>query len=463
MIRLLGSFSFRLALIYAGLFTLSVAILLGLFYWVSIRWPMAEVERGLTVEARQFDALYRTQGQAALVAALERRARAIGGLQAYHALIGPDGRVVTANLPSWPAAARRGWFRVEADIYRDGDEDDHEALTLEESLPDGARLLLGRDVQPYDDLDEGIRGTAILLLPVMALLVIAGGGLMSRAIGRRIDAVGASARRVMAGDLAERVPVKGTGDDLDRLGETLNAMLARIEESVESVRRVSDSVAHELRTPLARLQAGLAELRDAPAGRRAALIASTTEEADRLGRMFDAVLRISRIETQRHAAEMRPLDLSALLDDAADYHAPQAEERDLAFEVRIANGLGMTGDRDLLFQAVSNLIDNAIKFTPQGGRVLLAAERAGAGALVTVADTGPGVPAALRARVTERFFRAPDARGVEGFGLGLALVRAVAERHGSTLAFRDGGPGLVVEWRFPQATGAASAASASAI
>src|SRR5690606_15105979 len=156
-------------------------------------------------------------------------------------------------------------------------------------------------------------------------------------------------------------------------------------------------------------------------------------------------------------------DLSALLDDAADYHAPQAEEHGLAFEVRIADGLGVTGDRDLLFQAVSNLIDNAIKFTPEGGRVLLAAARAGADVLVTVADTGPGVPAALRAKVPERFFRAPDARGVEGFGLGLAMVRAVAERHGSALAFRDGAPGLVVEWRFPQATGAASAASASAI
>jgi signal transduction histidine kinase len=470
--RLLGSFSFRLALIYAGLFTLSVAILLGLFYWSSIYRPMEAVRAGLRAESQRMEAVQRERGDAALAQLLERRAGAAAQRRPYHALLTPAGEILTTNLPSWPEGTnepswtdgtRQRWLRIEADIYRDGDEDDREALVLDRLLPDGTRLMVGRDINDLDDVEETILDAGIWLPPALLLLTILGGALMSRAIGRRIDTVGAAARRVMAGDLSERVPVKGTGDDLDRLGETLNAMLARIEDSVESVRRVSDSVAHELRTPLARLQADLAKLGDAPAAHRPALIASTAEEADRLGRMFDAVLRISRIETQRHAAEMRPLDLSALLDDAADYHAPQAEERGLAFEVRIASGLGVTGDRDLLFQAVSNLLDNAIKFTPEGDRVLLAAERAGAGVLVTIADTGPGVPAALRAKVTERFFRAPDARGVEGFGLGLALVQAVAERHGSTLAFRDGGPGLIVEWRFPQATGAASAASASAI
>ncbi len=451
--KLLASFSFRLALLYATLFTLSVSILLALFYWISIRGPIEQVEAGLLVESTRLEAIYREQGAGALAATLDHRARMPAQRQAYHALIAADGRTLTANLPSWPPQPGPQWLRIEADIYRDGDEYDHEALVLDRRLPDGGRLMIGRDVQDLDELDEGIRVGALWLMPVMALLVIAGGGLMSRAIGRRIDAVGASARRVMAGDLSERIPVRGSGDDFDRLGETLNAMLERIETSVESVRRVSDSVAHELRTPLTRLQAELNALQAAPPGRRAVLTEAAAEEANRLGRMFDAVLRISRIETRRHQPEMRPVDLSALLEDAADYHAPQAEERGLTMNMRIDPALAVVGDRDLIFQAVSNLLDNAIKFTPPGGRVALSASRGDGGVLLRVADTGPGILDEHREKVAERFFRAPATEAVPGFGLGLSLVAAVAKLHGSTLRFGDAAPGLTVDWTLPARSG----------
>lgn len=451
--RLLASFSFRLALLYAALFTLSVSILLALFYWTSIRRPIEQVEAGLVVESARFERLHAEQGNDALVDALQRRAGAPAQRQAYHALIAPDGQVLATNLPSWPPVPGPRWLRIEADVYRDGDEYDHEALVLDRRLADGTRLMIGRDVQDIDELDEGIRVGALWLMPVMALLVIAGGGLMSRAIGRRIDAVGATARRVMAGDLSERIPVRGSGDDIDRLGETLNAMLDRIEASVESVRRVSDSVAHELRTPLTRLQAELNELQAASPERKATLIESASEEAERLGRMFDAVLRISRIEAQRHEPEMRRVDLSALLEDAADYHAPQAEERDLALDTQVESNLAIVGDRDLLFQAVSNLLDNAIKFTPPGGHVALSATRADDGIALRVSDTGPGIPAEHHEKVIERFFRAPATEPVPGFGLGLSLVAAVAKLHGSSLRFGDAAPGLAVEWTLPARSG----------
>jgi signal transduction histidine kinase len=452
-VRLLASFSFRLALLYAALFTLSVSILLALFYWISIRRPIEQVEASLVAESARFEAVYRERGEQALIEKLERRAALPAPRQAYHALIAPNGAVLTTNLPSWPPAPNQRWLRIEADIYRDGEEYDHEALVLDRHLPDGARLMIGRDVQDIGDLDEGIRVGALWLMPVMALLVIAGGGLMSRAIGRRIDTVGMTARRVMAGDLSERIPVRGSGDDIDRLGETLNDMLDRIEASVESVRRVSDSVAHELRTPLTRLQAELNELQAASPERKAALIESASEEAERLGRMFDAVLRISRIEAQRHQPEMREVNLSALLEDAADYHAPQAEERGLALETQVEGSLAIVGDRDLLFQAVSNLLDNAIKFTPSGGRVMLHAAREADSIALRIADSGPGIAAEFREKVTERFFRAPAAEPVQGFGLGLSLVAAVARLHGSTLRLSDAAPGLSVEWTLPARIG----------
>ncbi len=210
--RLLASFSFRLALLYATLFTLSVSILLALFYWISIWRPIQQVEAELVADSARFETLYRAQGTDALIEALRERAIEPAPRQAYHALIAENGTVLAANLPSWPAPSSRLWLRIEADVYRDGEEFDYEALVLDHRLPDRTRLMLGRDVQDIDELDEGIRVGALWLMPVMALLVIAGGGLMSRAIGRRIDAVGATARRVMAGDLSERIPVRGSRD-----------------------------------------------------------------------------------------------------------------------------------------------------------------------------------------------------------------------------------------------------------
>lgn len=446
--RLLASFSFRLALLYALLFTLSLSILLGLFFWMSIARPTGEVERGLLAETTRYRALHAEAGTPALAAALDRRAATMAPRRAYHALIGRDGRPVTANLPSWPPGRDGGWYRIEADIYRDGDEDDHEALVHDMALPDGSRLLIGRDVEDLDELEEAVRAAAVWLLPALLLLVVAGSALMSRAIGRRIDAMSATARRVMDGELAERVPERGGSDDFARLAGTLNAMLDRIEASLDAVRRVSDGVAHELRTPLSRLQADLTELRSAPPERAADLVDHAATEAERLARMFDTVLRISRIEARRHQPDMRPVDLSALLDDAADYHAPQAEERGLSLRADIAPGLVIEADRDLIFQAVSNLLDNALKFTPEGGSVTLAAANPDGHVEITLADTGPGMTAAEIARAGERFFRAPEAAGIPGFGLGLALVDAVAALHGSRLTF-DGRDGLSVRWRFP--------------
>lgn len=456
MMRLWRSLSFRLALVYAALFTLSVSLLMGLYYWASIYRPMEEVRAGLREESAALVALYRAGGAARLAPALARRVESQVGRQPYHALLDGRGVVITTNLPSWPEGsntpswsdeANPRWLRIEADIYRDGDEDDHEALVLDQRLADGGRLMLGRDINDLDDVEEAIVDTGIWLPPVILLLALLGGALMSRAIGQRIDAMSATARRVMDGDLSGRVPLRGGDDDFDRLGATLNAMLDRIETALDAVRRVSDSVAHELRTPLSRMRADLAELAAAPPAEVAPLIARAEAESGRLSRMFDAVLRISRIEARRHAVELRPVALGEIAADAADYHAPQAEERAIAFRTNIAPGLTVLGDRDLLFQAISNLIDNAVKFTPRGGAVTLSVAAADDAVLLAVSDSGPGLPPELLDKAGERFFRAPSAAETEGFGLGLALVKAVAALHGSQFALANIEPGLRAEWR----------------
>jgi signal transduction histidine kinase len=462
---LLNSFSFRLALIYAVLFTLSVSVLLALYYWSAIYRPMEAVREGIRTESAQYATTYRSQGAAAVARLLDRRAAAAANRRGYHALFAPDGRVIATNLPSGPGgvtapslsdgSSEARWLRIETDVFRDGNADEHEALVLDQPLPDGSRLLMGRDVDDLDDLQEAIFEGGIWLPPAILLLVVVGGALMSRAIGRRIEAVTGAARQVMAGDLSQRVTVRGTKDDFDRLGETLNLMLERIEASLEAVRRVSDSVAHELRTPLARLQATLHELAADPKP-RPGMLAEAVAEADRLQDVFEAVLRIARIEAARYAGETAPVDLSALLEDAAEYYQPAAEARGQALTTAIAPGLRIAADRDLIFQAVLNLLDNAVKYAPVGGEIALAAVADGDGLRVTVTDNGPGIEAALRGKVTERFFRAPAAAAEPGLGLGLALVSAVADYHGSSLEFSDAGPGLRVDWRLARAAPAAA-------
>jgi signal transduction histidine kinase len=219
------------------------------------------VEERVRAEVSDLVGLHQAEGLAGITTRLEARARAGGSRLPYHALIGPDGTVLTANLPSWPNARDATWLRLEADLYEEGDEVDHEALAMDIGLADGSRLLVGRDIEDIDELEEKLLTAVVGVVGSALLLGLIGGLLMSMAIGTRIAAVTGAARRVMDGDLSGRVPVRGSGDDFDRLNATLNDMLARIGQLFDSVRRVSDSVAHELRTPLSRLRARLESLR----------------------------------------------------------------------------------------------------------------------------------------------------------------------------------------------------------
>lgn len=446
--RLLRSLSFRLALLYCLLLSASTILLGGIYYVVAIKAPLNEVELQLLEELAALEQIHAQGGMSALVPELERRAAAPSPRLAYHALLRPDGAAAAANLPSWPREAGQGWLRIDADVSREGDEDEYEALVIERALAGGGRLLIGRDIEDEEELEEGITDAALWLLPALLLFSAIGGLLMSRAIGRRIDSFSSAARNVIEGDLSQRIMLRGSGDDFDHLGATLNAMLDRIESAMDSIRRVSDSVAHELRTPLSRLHADLVQIQQAEGGGRLE-IALAIGEAKKLSTMFDAVLRISRIEGRRYAAKTGPVDLSRLLGDAAEFHEPAAQARGQRLEMDVTDGLQVEGDADLIFQAVSNLLDNAIKFAPSGGRIGISAIPASGSVEIAIADDGPGVPARLHGRLTERFFRAPDAEGTPGFGLGLALVEAVARHHGSTIRFLDAVPGLRVLWTLP--------------
>lgn len=453
---LLHSLSFRLALTYVGLFGASLLAVLGSFYLAVIHLPLEAARDEVQREARSLRNSYIVDGAPALVERLRARAGAPAPRRAFHALIDRNGQVLSANLRSWPNNSSAGWRRLEADDYFEGDEIDYEALSLDHRFADGARLIVGRDIEDISEIEEVLASGTLVILMVALAVAILGGALMSFAIGRRIDAVSVTARRVMAGDLSQRVPERGSGDDFDRLAETLNLMLDRIEEALEAVRRVSDSVAHELRTPLARLKADLEDAAGKAGDSDRPRLALAIAEADRLEKIFDAVLRIARIEAGRHEAAMGVINLSLLLEDAIDYYRPAAEERHMALRSELVPDLLIRGDADLLFQAMVNLIDNAIKYSPAGGAAFLSATALAGNVVVTLSDTGPGIPPEHRGRVTERFYRAPSAADLPGEGLGLSFVAAVSVLHGAELAFEDAAPGLRVRWTIAVASGAIS-------
>lgn len=449
MMRLLHSLSFRLAMLYVGLFCSSMAVLLGLYYWLNVHAPLDVARQQVAADARAMAQIYILDGGKVLTRRLEMRAASLSHRKAFHAFIDRDGKVVTSNLPSWPKTVAAGWRRFEADVYRDGEENDHEALVLDRKFDDGARLLIGRDIEDIDDSEEQIRSAAAWMIGGTLLLGLLGGVLMSNAIHKRIDAVNSAARKVISGDLSGRIAIRGSGDDFDRLGETLNLMLAKIEGLLESVRRVSDNVAHELRTPLQRLLVDLEEFQAAQdPERQRSLCVEAIDEARRLHHVFDALLRIARIESGRHVSDTRVFNLSQLAEDAIDSYRLAAEEKRVSLQAEIDANVSISGDPDLIFQALSNLLENALKYTPAGSRIVLRVDNRAGGKAIEVTDDGPGVPADDLAHLTERFYRASVTHHLPGEGLGLSLVAAIAAAHGAKMSVSNNKPGLSVKLSF---------------
>ena len=449
--RLWQSLSFRLALAYAVLLCVSVGLLSAVYYWIAVVRPLNEIRAQVDREAHSLAQIYVTSGQTALIAALDRRLEQPEPRRPFHVFLSAEGKLVSGNLPSWPTHPARGWFSIEADVYHEGDELDFSALSLDRVFPDGTRLIVGRDAELVEDRGE----VMLMALPWVLGLTIAfgvvGGMFMSRTIGRRLDSISSAARQVIAGDLGGRVTMAGKGDDFDRLAGTLNFMLARNQDLFEAVRRISDNVAHELRTPLARLIARLEQLE-----RRLAEVPGTRPdieaalaEAGRMQAIFGALLRIARIEEGRHDSSFRDVDLTVLASDAVELYAPSAEATGIDLQFAASPGIIAWADPDLIFQAVTNLLDNALKHTPAGGTVRVEVRGGKSETGIAVSDSGEGLQPGEKERITERFFRGRAAQGLPGEGLGLSLVAAVASLHHARLEFCDGRPGLRVYLAIP--------------
>lgn len=456
LIGLLRSASGRFALLFTALFAAAATAAAVVLWWNTAGALDRQTDAAIRADATALVERRREAGVPALVAAIEERLALDVQNESLYLLLGPNAAVLAGNLEAWPAEAggEAPWIRMK--LARDGAES--EARLLRVDLPAGHRLLVGRDVAEKlrlrGLLSEGIAWAA----SSSAAIALLGAWLLRRSLEHRLSPVYGTAAAIGAGDLSRRVPLSDRQDEFDRLGMTMNAMLDRIAQLMEGVRGVSDAIAHDLRTPIARarakLEEALGDAADEPALRAA--VEQGIADLDGIARVFKAVLRIAEVEAGARRAAFAAVDLVPMLTDVAELYGAAAEAREQSLVADLPAALPLVGDRDLLLQAVANLLDNALKFTPPGGMVRLSARLAGAAVEIAVADDGPGLGPADRARAGERFYRADAARTTPGSGLGLSLVRAVAALHGGEVALGDthpgqAPPGLTVMLRLPGA------------
>jgi signal transduction histidine kinase len=450
--------AFRIVLVYVLLFALSVAALLFFTYWNTRRTLDDQTDQIIEAEITGLQEEYQHFRLPGLVETV--RARSLHQGQALYMLSDGLHHVMAGNLEFWPQISDSTGQMVEFDYERpvDGKMEARRARGRVFSVPGGFLLLVAQDVHDRYLTTRMFTTTLPWTVALILVLGLVGGALMSRNMLQRLDTINRTSGEIIAGDLTRRVPLTGSGDEFDALAENLNRMLDRIERLMRGLREVTDSVAHDLRTPLNRLRNRLEEsvarlnAGGAPAqGNMAGEIERAITETDQLIATFNALLLIAETDAGTTRAAMTELDLSSVAADVAELYEPLAEERQVTLRLIPAMGVAVEGNRSLIAQALANLVDNAIKYTPEGGRVTIRADANGDGVDLSVADTGPGIPAVDRMRVVERFVRLEASRSSPGTGLGLSLVAAVAHFHGAELVLEDNRPtGLKARLRFPK-------------
>ena len=458
--KLLRTTAFKLTLVYLAIFILFAASLLGYFALNTRRLITEQITSTVDGEINGLSEQYAQGGIRRLVIVVDLRSRRPGS--SLYLVTTPTGEGLAGNVGSLEPGVldHPGWLETDYRRLEAPEGSDHRALVRVVQLPGGFHLLVGRDLEERERLFAIIANAGQWSLALVIGLGVIGGFFVSRRVLKRVDAMTATAQTIMHGDLAGRLPVAGTGDELDRLADHLNAMLERIEALMRGLKEVSDNIAHDLKTPLTRLRNRCEQALRHPAGDtdyRAAL-ESTIEESDELIRTFDALLMIARAESGQARDNMTEFDAAEIARDVGELYEPLAEQKGIALKVDAAAAAPVRGNRELVSQALANLIDNAIKYAAPDGKangapaeVVVKAGHDGERITLSVADHGPGIPDADRGRVVERFVRLEQSRSEPGSGLGLSLAAAVARLHGGELKLEDNHPGLRSTIELPRA------------
>ena len=450
--RFIRTSSFRLAALYAGLFAASTAMLFGIVYWTTTNALREQVRLSLKNEMASFEAKFAMPGE--LRTEIEQRL-ASGKPQPFsYGLQDSLGHSLAGNL------ANLGMFEGWREAPGDDDENEDDDATGEHSkpilfalgrrLPSGEYLTIATDASRIDDAQEAITNSFAWATAATLLLALAGGVALSQGFLRRVDEINRTTRAIMRGDLADRIRTTGSGDELDQLGRNLNDMLDRLQGLMDGLKQVSNDIAHDLRTPLSRLKQRLEAVRSEANSveEYKEAVDQAVQDADMALSTFGALLRIAQIESGTRRANFSDLDLSSLLANLAITYSAVAEDMGKALVSSIDPDIHVRGDRELLTQLFVNLIENALRHTPNGARVSLSLAHRDQGPFAEVGDNGPGIPENERRNVFKRFYRLERSRSTPGSGLGLALVAAVADLHTARIELVDNEPGLKVALQF---------------
>ena len=443
-----SSIAFRQALIFGALVVFTMTVLVVVFYVQTVGVWQRRIDSQIDATTQRLVDYHKSSGAPDLGNRINNLlGDGIDSDTEVYTLVAPDGHVVAGNLAVTPEITAPIRGISEHRVLRAGR---HSRSRLRvTALGDGSILIVGRDMQDQHELEQLIRGAILSGAIVTLLMAVVGALLFQRQLERRIGTIRETAARIERGDLAQRVPISARQDEFARLSRDINAMLDRIHALMEGVRHVSNTIAHNIRTPLSRVLARLYTAQNAarPAEALPEAVGFAIAEIQDLNVVFDKLLRIAEVESGARRQTFATVSLNAVAVNALDLYDAVAEAKGLTLTHTLDTQPTVTGDGDLLANAVANLIDNAIKYTPSGGAIQVDARREGASVTLTVRDNGRGIPEEERARVGTRFYRLD--RAVPGWGLGLASVLAIARLHGGSLQLEDAGPGLIARLVLP--------------
>jgi signal transduction histidine kinase len=446
---ILDTSPFRIAIVYSIVFAIGAATLIYAVDFAVSRVVDGSTDNLIEAEVQGLREQMLVLSRSDFIELVEQRSQDQDVRGAVYLMVDPQLRPVAGNVPAWPKInTKEKWFLFKVSVPFGDETREHEMRARYFALPGGYQMLVGHDVQERQDVKSLMMRGLIAAVVLTLLLGLGGGFWMGRRILAQAGAISAVATQIMRGDLSQRLPVRDADDEINTLAREINTMLDKIEQLTLGMRTVLDSAAHDLRTPLNRLQASAEGAMTAlvPGSAERRVLERVTVEVDQMRSTLDALLRIALAETGTVARE--PVDLSELVGSVVELYAPVSEERGIVLDSSVAPGAHVQGNRQLLAQALANLLDNAIKFTPDGGHIRVVLDGSGSAPQVIVEDSGPGIPADKREIVLGRRVRLDEARKFPGSGLGLSLVAAETKLHGAHLVLDDAGPGLRVSLKF---------------
>ena len=454
--RLQRSSFFRLAMLYALIFSLCVLLLLGFIYGTTAYYMSSQADELIDTEIQGLVEHYQRRGLRGLSQLMRERLQRNPDSGMLYLFADRNYQALEGNLNRWPDATpdTNGWLQFRLEHRRDPQGQSRLARArVFQFLPAQLHLLVGRDVHELEAIRSLIMRALTWGLVWTLGLGLIGGVILSASTLRRIESINRTSRDIMAGDLKRRIPTRGTHDDFDQLAGNLNAMLDRIEHLMLNIRQVSDDIAHDLKTPLARLRHHLERTVDEVPQAARIELERASAEADHLLSLFNTMLQITRVEAGVSGASEQPVDLTEVVRDVLELYEPLAEENGLSLTLQADSVPSRPGNRDQLFQCLANVLDNAVKFTPSGGKIAIRVaqliEHNAQWIELRLADSGPGIPAAERENVFQRFYRLESSRQKPGSGLGLSLAAAIVEGHQGRIELSDNNPGLMVRILLP--------------